>query len=134
MKYDLRNSQISETVKWFEKKMEFIETCYSVINEVNIFNKTEVIVAKKYYRIYIEIIADLPEIKSYANKFEYEIMFFSTIPEYFYYPSKGSDENHVILNYEWICKSCKIRLKDAPFKLEIKDYIQETDSYFSKFD
>jgi hypothetical protein len=129
--------ETKEIVKWIEEKITFIRYCQNLITEVNVFNETVVEFGKKYYRIYIEIVADLPEIKKPLGEltsYEYQITFFSTIRNYIYFPAKGIDENNVALHYDWISECCKIHLKNPPFKLDIKNYFKDPNKYFSQFD
>lgn len=127
-----RNAEIRQTVQWLEEKISFIENCHNFITEIAIFNETVIRFGKKYYRVYIEIKADLPDVKksSQLNEKEQFILFFPTLKKYIYFPSKEIDEEIVIQYYQWICESCRTRLKGALFKLEIKEYFKETDDYF----
>jgi hypothetical protein len=127
-----KNDEIRQTVKWLEEKISFIENCHSFISEIAIFNETVIRFGKKYYRVYIEIKADLLEVKESAqlNRTEQFILFYPTLKKYIYFPSNEIDEEIVIQYYQWISESCRIRLKDAPFKLVIKEYFKETDDYF----
>lgn len=129
-------SQIDETAKWFEEKISFIELCSSLITEICIYNKTVINFGKKYHRIYFEIKGDLPEINKPITEMdllEHQIFSFHTLKEYFSYTSKDIDENNIELFYKWITTSCKIRLKNIHFITDIKEYIKETDSYYSQY-
>ena len=126
--------ETSSVVQWFEDRMTFIETCFDCVSEVNVYNETVINFNKKYYRIYIQVVADIPKFNSIWTRKDFILQDFLATKEYTYYPAKGLIENYVILHYEWIEKSCKIRFKNAPFKYNIKSYSQETADYFKGYD
>lgn len=130
-------SQVDETVKWFEKKMSFIELCPLLITQVCIYNKTVINFGKKYHRIYFEIKGDFPKTNKPIEEMdflEHQIFFFHTLEEYFSYTSRDIDENNIELFYKWITTSCKVRLKNTHFKTDIKKYLKETDSYYTQYE